>query len=211
MNEPLELIAKNHATITALAALASAIIAIIALAKTSALHKSAMEAQSVLHEDRSRIENTFKQGEIALQCLDKYLTIQSRQNELGVTSLTTAYDAERAMCDLLWTEYHLWKTQLVSEKMFRAWLESRRYSFNLGAQENTSKYPKPTSIYDKNISKYIRAESNQSGDLIILSYRNMWLHLSAINYFPESEFVELMRDVHETQTEIREILSRTST
>lgn len=126
---------------------------------------------------------TASRGATLLSCLQNYIDIMKdrRKAEEEESSLSVE-EFYRELFDLHWSEFHLWRDDVISDNVMLAWARVRKRNFD----------------EDKAIS---------TKDGKTVTYRNCWDKLKNINYFEiDDPFVKFMKKVHAGEiTTIKEL------
>jgi hypothetical protein len=142
-----------------------------------------------------------------MNCLSQYLEIMIEEaRSIQENQMSYAYDAQRALIDLVWFEFNLWERNLITDNAFYAWMTARRRSYN--SDRPDLKFEEDT--WPVHLTNY--ATQNiivQSGEkrFLVVSYKRVWDYLVSIGYYPEGdEYLQFMRNIHSNDHKIEEIL-----
>ena len=112
-----------------------------------------------------------------INCLNAYITIMRfRMKALENKSEQQCKDFYRELFDLHWTEFQLWRENLIPDHVMNAWLSVRRRNYNTDSLEFET----------------------EMGQKVSVTYEQVWRELKdAIEYFePTDPFVQFMGKAH---------------
>jgi hypothetical protein len=132
---------------------------------------------------------------VFLECLGQYLSIMSKEaRAIQDNEMAYAYDSQRALIDLVWFEFHLWRKGHVDDENFYAWMDTRRRSYSGGQPElKFNKDGRP-----EYMTTYAIANHDANDDTVVVSYKRVWDHVESTHYYPsEDKYLQLMKQIHD--------------
>lgn len=121
------------------------------------------------------------QSQILLGCLQAYVEVRKqRQEALELSSELACFEYYRALFDLHWTEFRLWRSGQIPKRAMSAWLDARHRNF----QHDSIGF------------------TDESGNKQYITYQDVWNRLVQQMYFaPSDNFITFMTLVHDGQIE----------
>jgi hypothetical protein len=139
-----------------------------------------------------RAQKKQTKTDVLIRCIERYIKIrEGRTKSMRDSSLELAEDYYRELFDLLWLEFHVWKSDLINRSVMKKWLEFRyQYWEDDDKIKITVKKDKENENKDKDKKKEID-----------ICYKTIWGDLVEEKYFGKKNdpFVRFVNKVHENK------------